>query len=305
MKFKSIIRKNRLHIFVLFGYILLSFILIYPQNINPLVEEEQSLGLKLYYRSLQPGDVILIQFPNSPGIKEVKGTLFGCKLSFWKQGDIFYSLMGIALTTRPGEYFLKLNIEYENGLIFEKKYKLTVIDKQFGIQHLTVDPRYIHLSREDLIRVQQERILLKKVYNNSNGKKLWNGSFIEPLNSEISSPFGLRRFFNKQPRGRHSGVDLRAAMGTPIKGSNSGLVVLARDLFFAGNCVIIDHGLDIFSIYCHLSKISVQEGEIVEKGQIIGFAGATGRVTGPHLHWSIKIGGVNIAPFSLLYLKME
>lgn len=297
-------KKNFIYLGV-FVFILLSLNQLAFQELENPLKEERSLGLKLYYRSLQTGDVILIQFPNSPDIKKVKGALFGCKLSFWKQGDIFCSLMGIALTIRPGDYFLELNIEYENGLIFEKKYKLTVKDKQFGIQHLTVDPRYIHLTREDLIRVQQERTLLTKVYNNSNGKKLWNGSFIEPLNSEISSPFGLKRFFNNQPRGRHSGVDLRAAMGTPIKGSNSGLVVLARELFFAGNCVIIDHGLDIFSIYCHLSEISVQEGEIVEKGQIIGFVGDTGRVTGPHLHWSIKVGGVNIAPFSLLYLKME
>jgi murein DD-endopeptidase MepM/ murein hydrolase activator NlpD len=115
----------------------------------------------------------------------------------------------------------------------------------------------------------------------------------------------LRRIFNNQPRGRHSGVDLKAGMGEPIKSSNRGKIVLARNLFFAGNCVIIDHGLDIFSIYCHLSKISVQEGETVEKEQIIGLAGATGRVTGPHLHWSIKVGGVNIAPFSLLYLNLE
>jgi murein DD-endopeptidase MepM/ murein hydrolase activator NlpD len=226
-------------------------------------------------------------------------------LSFWKQGDIFCSLTGIALTIRPGDYFLELNIKYEDGLIFGKKYKLTVKDKQFRIQHLTVDPRYIHLTREDLARVQRESVLLREVYMKSSKEKLWNGSFIEPINSEINSPFGLRRTFNNQPRGRHSGVDLQAGMGAPIKSSNRGKVVLARNLFFAGNCVIIDHGLDIFSIYCHLSKISVQEGEIVEKGHIIGLAGATGRVTGPHLHWSIKVGGINIAPFSLLYLNLE
>lgn len=297
--------RKKLPFLLFLGCVIFNLGLISLQDINKPLEEERSLGLKLSYRALQPGEVILIKFPHSEDINEIRGEIFGRDLNFWKQGKFLYSLVGVTLSTLPVDYFLNVKIDYKSGLKFSKKYKITVLDKQFGIQELTVDPRYIHLTSKDWARVQQERNLLKKVYKNSDKDKLWKGSFIQPIKTEISSPFGLRRIFNNQPRSRHSGVDLRAETGAPIKASNAGRVVLARDLFFAGNCIIIDHGKEIFSIYCHLSRLLAQESELIEKGQIIGLAGATGRVTGPHLHWSIKVGGVNISPYSLLYLELE
>jgi murein DD-endopeptidase MepM/ murein hydrolase activator NlpD len=112
--------------------------------------------------------------------------------------------------------------------------------------------------------------------------------------------FGHRRIFNDQPRAPHSGTDLAASTGTAVGSSNAGRVVLAKNLFFSGNAVFVDHGLGLFSVYLHLSRIDVEVGEMVAPGQIIGLVGATGRVTGPHLHWGVRVLGARIDPFSLL-----
>ena len=117
--------------------------------------------------------------------------------------------------------------------------------------------------------------------------------------------FGHRRVFNGQPRAPHSGADLRARTGTPILAANSGRVVLAKDLFYSGNAVFIDHGLGLFTTYLHLSKIDVAVGDIVEQGQQIGLAGATGRVTGPHLHWGVRLLDARVDPFSLVRLGAQ
>ena len=305
LKFRQVLIKKKLAYIIMIGWFIISLNQAFLQELNNSLEEERSLGLRLKYRSLQMGEVILIQFSNSPEVKEIEGELFGHKLSFWRQGRFFHSLAGIDLFTKAGDYFLNLKVHFKNGLKLNKKYKITIRNKSFGVQHLNVDPRFIYLSADDLARVQREREDLRKIWGKSSSEKLWHAPFIEPLRAKISSPFGLRRMFNDQPRGRHYGVDLDADIGNPVKATNSGRVVLARELFFAGNCIIIDHGKEIFSLYCHLSEILVQKGEIVERGQTIGQVGATGRVTGPHLHWGIKIGGVNISPYSLLCLSLE
>ena len=305
LKFKQLLIEKKLLCLIIIGWFFISLNQAFLQEIDIALEEDRSLGLKLKYRSLQMGEVILIQFPNHPELKEIEGELFGRKLSFWRQGGFFHSLAGIDLFTKSGDYFLNLKVHFKNGQKFSKKYKVTIRDKSFGMQHLNVDPRFIYLSADDLAKVQRERHHLRNIWSKSSSEKLWNEPFIEPLRAEISSPFGLRRLFNSQPRGRHYGVDLDADIGSSVKATNSGRIVLARELFFAGNCIIIDHGKEIFSLYCHLSEILVQEGEIVERGQTIGQVGATGRVTGPHLHWGIKIAGVNISPYSLLCLSLE
>ena len=122
---------------------------------------------------------------------------------------------------------------------------------------------------------------------------------------QVHKNFGDRRIFNDIRRSTHGGVDITAPRGAPIIASNSGRIVLARDLYYAGNAVIIDHGLGLFSLSCHFSKITVKEGDLVRKGDLIGEIGSTGRVTGPHLHWGIKVFGSRIDPFSLLSLNLD
>ncbi len=156
---------------------------------------------------------------------------------------------------------------------------------------LKVDKKRVELNKKDLNRALKEKELLRKIYAKSSGVFLFDEAFKRPLNSKLTSIYGNRRIFNKNKKTQHLGYDFRAPVGTPIPSANKGKVVLAQDLFFPGNTVIIDHGLGIFTMYGHLSKINAQVGMMVKKGEIIGLAGATGRVTGPHLHWGVKVHG--------------
>ncbi|MEA1971550.1 MAG: M23 family metallopeptidase, partial [Thermodesulfobacteriota bacterium] len=129
--------------------------------------------------------------------------------------------------------------------------------------------------------------------------------FIMPLEGKVTGAFGERRVFNRGFVSRHRGIDISSSKGTSIKASNSGEVVLARDLYFSGNTVIINHGIGLFSIYCHMSKTVVLEGTFVNKGKIIGYTGSTGRSTGPHLHWGLRLVDNYADPVSIVYLPFD
>lgn len=170
---------------------------------------------------------------------------------------------------------------------------------------LSVDPRFTSPSPEERERIRLERALLDELYARGAAAWLGDGNFVRPLAGSVSSPFGVRRIFNENVHSRHRGVDLRSPPGTPVLAANAGSVIFARSLFYAGNTVIIDHGMDLFTLYCHLSDITVSEGESVDKGTPVGTVGATGRATGPHLHWGARIAGINVDPLSLLHLPFE
>ena len=177
---------------------------------------------------------------------------------------------------------------------------VNVLKKSFPSERLKVDKKKVIFSPEDLKRIKKERVFKNKVYSSSASEPLFQGIFELPLHSKVTSIYGSRRIFNNQKKTQHLGTDFRAAVGTPIQASNSGRVVIARDLFFSGKTVVIDHGLGIFTIYGHLSKLNVQEGELLARAQVLGLSGKTGRVTGPHLHWGIIINGMAIEGSSLI-----
>jgi murein DD-endopeptidase MepM/ murein hydrolase activator NlpD len=261
--------------------------------------------IELYTRKLAPGEAVLIKIIPNVEIVSVSGSFIDEQLDFIEQGDSFIALSGIDLKTKPGEYSLRIDATLKNGFTLKRRVPITVREVSFPVEMLTVDPKFVRLSDEDLARVRKENELLRKVYAVSSPAPLWERKFIPPVESAVISPFGARRLFNGEPRSRHNGVDLRAALGTKIRAANSGKVVLARDLFFGGNTVIIDHGRDIITVYCHLSEIITAEGKMVEKGQVIGLAGMTGRVTGPHLHLSARVAGIRVDPLSLLFLPLD
>jgi hypothetical protein len=167
-------------------------------------------------------------------------------------------------------------------------------------ERLQVDKKHVILSKADQKRVEAERKITAQVYQNGHPTPYFREGFQRPLDSKITSYYGRRRIFNKGVRTQHLGTDFRAAEGTPIRNVNTGKVVLVADLFYTGNTVIVDHGLEIFSIYGHLSEPQVQVGEMVGPGDIIGLSGATGRVSGPHLHWGVKMQGLNSDGLSLV-----
>ena len=159
-------------------------------------------------------------------------------------------------------------------------------------------------SKAQQERIDREKRRLDRVYAQRTGNPPPVDPFVRPVPGEPTSAFGLRRIFNGQPRAPHAGLDLKAATGTPVRTSGPGTVVLADDLYFAGKTVIVDHGAGLFTIYAHLSRLDVKDGDAVEAGCVVGLSGATGRVTGPHLHWGARVGDTIFDPRALLDARL-
>ncbi len=190
----------------------------------------------------------------------------------------------------------KHNCFFQENLIL----RISVKDFPYKSEKLNVAKGKVTLSSKDQARVAREREITKKLYANSARESYIKAPFVKPLNSYITSHYGKRRLFNNKKRSQHLGNDFRARVGVKIPSSNRGKVVYVGNLFYTGNVVIVDHGLNLFSLYAHLSKPLVKIGDMVEAGQIVGLSGATGRVSGPHLHWGIKLNGHNVDGFSLI-----
>jgi len=257
--------------------------------------------LKISAKRLFPGDVFQISIQGRKPIREVEASFTDRKILFYASNDgkAWNALVGIDLETKAGRHLVKGSISLKDGRseIFERG--LQILPKDFPTQRITVDEKFVTLSPEDSKRAAEEGKKTEAIWAKVSLEKFWQGRFLVPVESELTSGFGRRRVVNNQPRSPHSGVDLKAATGTPIQAANRGRVVLAEELFFTGNTVIIDHGLGLYTYYAHCSKLEVQVGEEVKKGQVIGEVGSTGRVTGPHLHWACRLNGARVNPLNL------
>lgn len=177
---------------------------------------------------------------------------------------------------------------------------VTIEAREFPEERLTVSSKFVSPPPEVQQRLREERAILARIYRMRSDRPPAIAPFVRPVPGEQSAVFGTRRFFNDEPRSPHPGVDLRGAEGTPVGAAGPGKVVLARDLYYSGNTVILDHGGGLFTLYAHLSRIDVADGQEVSAAQPVGLVGATGRVTGPHLHWGAKIGDRPFDPTALL-----
>jgi murein DD-endopeptidase MepM/ murein hydrolase activator NlpD len=212
---------------------------------------------------------------------------------------VYAGLVGIALASRTGPAELK--VEWSEGDRRRSTSADFVIRPGiYGEETLKVDPRHVRPSPQDLERIRREQAELKQIYASGSRLRLWRGAFQVPVPGEINGPFGTRRLFNGELQSQHTGVDFRAQTGDPVQAAASGVVRLAKDLFYSGNAVILDHGAGLFTSYSHLSRMEVAVGQRIEKGKVVGMAGATGRATGPHLHWAVKVNSVNVNPLTFL-----
>jgi len=203
------------------------------------------------------------------------------------------AVLGLGLKTKPGTY--SLTITTPQGFDYEVEF--AVVFKQYPEQHLTIpDDRKVNPYAEDMERIGRESRAQRKQYALRTEPLGPLRPFIQPTEGVVSSPFGRRRVLNGKPRNPHSGLDIAAPTGTPIIAPAPGTVTLTGDLFFNGNTVFIDHGDGLITMTCHMSKIEVSEGDVVQRGDLLGLVGATGRVTGPHLHWNVSLNGVRIDP---------
>jgi len=208
------------------------------------------------------------------------------------------AFLGADLTTAPGGYTLTTRLGTE---VLERQ--ITVFKKDHGIRRFTVSKKMEAIDPPTLARVREESKQMRDILSVSLDQPLWQGSWIRPVPGRIVSPFGCRTIINELERSPHSGVDLKAAEGTPIKAANRGRVVLAAEHFFGGLSVVIDHGGGMHSMYFHLSEISSKAGQIVEKGDLIGLSGSSGRATGPHLHFGVRLHGDRVSPLRLIELS--
>jgi murein DD-endopeptidase MepM/ murein hydrolase activator NlpD len=246
------------------------------------------------------GDIVELKTP-AKGLAAVEGRMGKTTIPFYASGsDYFTALLGADLEAKPGLVTILIKGTTPAGTQHDSQIALRIKAKSFKRESFSVAAEYDHLSAEVIERIRKDQDQFSRVFTTSAPNRLWDGPFLLPVSSEVSSPFGYRRVINGVPRAPHTGVDLRAALGTEVVAANHGRVVLLGDFFFSGNSVVLDHGGGLYTMYFHLSEVKVEAELAVRKGDVIGLSGMTGRVTGPHLHWGARINGARVDPVELL-----
>lgn len=253
-------------------------------------------------RSLQPGEVVVLTVESGRPLRELRATAFGRSFACFKTADPlkWSGLIGIDLDTKPGPYVVKVTGLDAEGKPVTADYSVTVAPKAFATRKLTVDEKFVSPPPDALVRIQKESERVRAIIDAVSPERFWSGPFARPVPGQPISEFGKRSVYNGQPRSPHAGTDFGGATGTPVKAPNAGKVVLAASLYYSGNTVILDHGQGLYSYFGHLSAIAVGEGDAVASGEVVGKVGATGLVTGPHLHWSVRLAGARVDPLSLI-----
>jgi murein DD-endopeptidase MepM/ murein hydrolase activator NlpD len=256
------------------------------------------------------GSPVLFRVTTPKPVRALSGNWLGHEIAF--SFDVshrsWFALAGVSLETKPGTYPIQLHAETASGqsagqaISFEKK--IRVERQRYPRVLLKVPARYTAPSPEEQRQIEQDKETKAEVFKTVSAGREWKGSFAPPVDAAISDVFGVERVFNGSVESTHQGLDFRVPSGTSVAAVNSGRVILARALFFEGNCVVIDHGQGLLTLYLHLSKFSVKEGDEVSKGHMIGLSGGTGRATGPHLHLAVRWQGVYLNPQVLLKLHL-
>lgn len=255
---------------------------------------------------LQPGGVGLVLVHPLAAGAAVEGVVAGQPLTFFSYADGVAALVGLDLDVQPGQQPWTIAMLDGDRPTRTLSGSITVESRTFSVQRLTLPSSQVDLDAETLGRVELETRRLRTLYTTLTPGRLWRGRFVVPVpGAGPGEGFGARRIINGQPRAPHNGVDYAADHGTPVVAANSGQVVLVGEFFFPGKLMVIDHGLRLYTLYFHLARALVSEGERVDRGQPIGAVGATGRVTGPHLHFGAQLGSARIDPEALLNLKID
>jgi murein DD-endopeptidase MepM/ murein hydrolase activator NlpD len=216
----------------------------------------------------------------------------------------WYGIAGVSLETHPGTYTLELKGTTSRSTEITFSQDISVGAAKYPSIAVTVAKRYTEPSKEQLERIHQDKTVKQDIFQHTDPEREWSGKFKAPVDVPISDVFGTRRTFNGKVQSMHQGLDYAAPTGTPVSAVNSGTVLLAGPLYFEGNCVVLDHGQGLLTLYLHLSEIKVKQGERIERGQEVGLSGGTGRATGPHLHLAVRWQGVYLNPATLLTLKL-
>jgi murein DD-endopeptidase MepM/ murein hydrolase activator NlpD len=256
--------------------------------------------------TLVNGAPVLFRISSSMPLKSLTGSWLGHYIFFEYDAasKTWYGVGGISLQTRPGAYALKLKASTRSGTEISLERQVSVRRGRYPSISITVAKQYTEPSPEQVQEIKQDTAIKQESFQRITPDRQWSGQFRAPVSAAISDVFGTRRTFNGKVQSTHQGLDYAVPRGTPVSALNSGTVLLARPLFFEGNCVVLDHGQGLLTLYLHLSEIKVREGEHVESGQELGLSGGTGRATGPHLHIAVRWQGVYLNPATLLGLKL-
>ena len=251
-------------------------------------------------RSIRQGQVVVFTATASQPVDAMHARAFDRDLAtFQLDATRWQALLGIDIDTKPGSYMVSFEAT-SAGQSMTAATELTVMSGEFGKRVLKVDDAFVNPPQPAIARIMREAAELEQLWTQSDPHRLWSDGFLRPVPGRANGAFGSRSIFNGVARQPHAGADFLSPAGTPIHAPNSGRVVLARDLYFTGNTVVIDHGLGVFSLLAHLSVVDVHQGEVVTRGQTVGQVGATGRVTGPHLHWAVRMNGARVDPLAVL-----
>jgi len=251
------------------------------------------------------GDVAWLEIHGVPESAVLEGSLGGRPLSFFPYAGGRAALVGLDLEMKPGIQPWRLAIMTHADPPQTVEGRLKILRRDFPVQRLTLPTKMVDLDPETERRAVAEADQLRTLYRTVTPERFWRGRFTRPVGgTEPGTGFGARRVINGHPKAPHTGIDFGAAPGTPVVAVNDGRVALVADFFFPGRLVVIDHGLGLYTLYFHLQEAKVTDGERVSRGQPIGTVGATGRATGPHLHFGAHVGAARIDPATLFELTV-
>ena len=250
------------------------------------------------------GSLLLTEVNGPKSLPKFTSEWDGQPMPLWQEGEkspALHGLIGVDLEKAPGRYEWKVSWTEPGGAEQSCSVSITVRAGKFPTERLKVEKQFVQPDPEQQKRAEADQKKMRAVYDTVTPERLWDGKFLLPLKDVTTGGnFGRRRILNGESRSPHAGVDFPALAGTPVLASQSGKVVIAENLYYSGNTVVIDHGYGIYTLYAHLSEIGVRPDEMVKAGAEIGKVGATGRVTGPHLHWGLtidhaRVNAMNIA----------
>ncbi len=256
-------------------------------------------------RAVPQGGVFAVTLRPAASLEDLQGSLDDQPLIFSRVGSgHVQAIIGIDLEA-AGRRLLRLQAKDRQGRVRAREWPIRIRPRRFSVQRLTLPQQMVDLDSETAKRASEEASRLNVIWKGVTPERYWHGAFLPPVASPAGPEgFGFRRIINEQPRSPHAGADYQAPPGSIVRASNAARVALAEEQFFGGNSVVLDHGLGLYTIYFHLEEFLVNAGEKVRKGQEIGKVGATGRATGPHLHFGIRLQGARIDPAALLRLPL-
>jgi hypothetical protein len=251
----------------------------------------------------------------APANATVVGEWQGHTLQFFrghngtKTASAWFALAGVDVEAPTGPSTMKVTIHLDHTSR-ELTRTIAIHPAHYQTGSITVEPKFVEPGPEEKKKIEaaskaKEKAFAAAAESTGIDRPLWSGNFVAPVPAQSTDSFGKRRIYNGKLASIHKGTDFRARPGTPVHAGNAGIVILAQPLYYEGNCVMIDHGFGLISISMHLSRIDVKPGQEVTRGQLIGLSGATGRVTGPHLHWAIRWQGAMLDPMKLLHMNLN